>query len=217
MIPKIIHYVWVTDSPLKYPEFRVSWMKHNPDYTFYFWTLNNLPFEKMSETAREIIQDKKLFFLVKAELLKHEMLRIFGGIYVDHDMECLRSFDCFLANDCFTGVEGPDGNIGTAIIGSVKGGIQVSQYSDHIQTRYQYDYELCNRSPVRTVGPRDRTYQEIFKRATVYPMEYFYPFNCMEPEKRMLDFPKSFAKHYWNCKDEDGWMNKHKEFISDEN
>ena len=45
MIPKIIHHVWPGADPFKekFHNFRNSWMKNHPDWTFYFWRLDNLP------------------------------------------------------------------------------------------------------------------------------------------------------------------------------
>lgn len=217
MIPKIIHNVWVTDNPQKYPQFRETLVRHNPDYSFLFWTLHNLPYDAMSNNSRLICQDESIFFMVKCETIRHELLRIFGGIYIDHDMECLKPFDRFLNDKTFVGIEAEDGNIGTSIIGTSNEDGIVGDYAMYMQKFILENKDKCNLRPVQTIGERGKHYQECFSKATVYPMEYFYPFNCMEPEKRTLEYQNSYCKHYWNCKDKDGWMNKHKEFVDEKN
>ena len=47
MIPKIIHYCWLSNDPI--PEFlkkcMASWKEKLPDYQFYLWNLNRFDIE----------------------------------------------------------------------------------------------------------------------------------------------------------------------------
>ena len=43
MIPKIIHHVWPGSDTFKekFHAWRQSWIKYHPDWTFYFWRIEN--------------------------------------------------------------------------------------------------------------------------------------------------------------------------------
>lgn len=48
MIPKIIHYCWLSDDPLpaKYQEYIDEWKQLMPDYTIKKWDRKAIDFEK---------------------------------------------------------------------------------------------------------------------------------------------------------------------------
>ena len=104
MIPKIIHYVWVNDNPFpdKIKRCLESWRKYLPDYEFVKWDYNkvkniNNPFH------HEAIKVGKLAFA--ADFIRLYALYHFGGIYLDTDVQVLKSFDDLLENQCFLGRE----------------------------------------------------------------------------------------------------------------
>jgi hypothetical protein len=119
-IPKIIHYIWVGPKP--FPRESVehvrSWIARHPDWTFKFWTDRDrpLPHPKMEKA---MIQDLKFLQLAdcykksdnygeKSDLLRYEILYQEGGIYVDHDIKCFKSFDPLnLTYDLYCGMEMP--------------------------------------------------------------------------------------------------------------
>ena len=59
MIPKIIHHVWPGADPFKekFHNFRNSWMKNHPDWSFYFWRLDNLP-ENINPEIKEFLHNE---------------------------------------------------------------------------------------------------------------------------------------------------------------
>ena len=87
-IPKIIHQIWVGDSPM--PEHYKPWIKtwqSIPGWRYKLWT------DKDVETYPLI--NKELYYQEKnmaarADILRLEILMREGGLYVDTDFECLR-------------------------------------------------------------------------------------------------------------------------------
>lgn len=119
-IPKVIHFIWMGPKP--FPRDSVenvrTWIAHHPDWTFKFWTDRDrpLPHPKME---KKMIQDfnflelRKFFydsdnFGEKSDLLRLEILFQEGGIYADHDVKCIKSFDELNSSfDLYCGMEVP--------------------------------------------------------------------------------------------------------------
>ncbi len=104
-IPKIVHFIWI--GPKAFPRESVenvrTWMAKNPGWTFYFWTDRQRPLPCPGMQAR-MIQDFDFFKLrdcfsksdnygEKSDVLRYEILYREGGVYVDHDVKCFKSFD----------------------------------------------------------------------------------------------------------------------------
>jgi len=116
MIPKKIHYCWISGDP--YPELiehcMASWQNFLPDYEFVLWDAERV---EQIENARlkEALNAKKYSAVadyVRLHALYHE-----GGIYLDADVEVLKSFDDLLSLKSFVGLE-QSGHLEAAIIGA---------------------------------------------------------------------------------------------------
>lgn len=104
MIPKIIHYCWLSDDPIpaNYQEFIDEWHKILPDYKFKKWdrkaiNLDEHPF------AKDAFEHKKYAFA--ADYIRAYALYTEGGIYLDSDVKLLKSFDNYLQYSYFSSVE----------------------------------------------------------------------------------------------------------------
>lgn len=89
-IPKIIHQIWLGDKPKPeyYKRFRDTWLIKNPDFEYILWDDGKVKDLKLI--------NQKLYNSIsnpgaKSDVLRYELLYIFGGIYVDTDFECLKS------------------------------------------------------------------------------------------------------------------------------
>lgn len=95
MIPKIIHYCWLSDNP--YPsdlvKYMSTWKEKLPDYEFRLWNFDR--FDKSSSLwVQQAFDNKKYAFA--ADYIRLFAVYNYGGIYMDMDMEVLKSFDDFL-------------------------------------------------------------------------------------------------------------------------
>lgn len=119
MIPKKIHYCWFGGNPL--PELAKkcieSWKKYCPEYEIIEWNETNF---NVSECryAQEAFKAKKWAFVSDYARLK--VLVEYGGIYMDTDVEVLRSLDRFLEHQAFSGFENADA-VPTGIMACEKG------------------------------------------------------------------------------------------------
>lgn len=98
MIPKIIHYCWLSDDPMppKLTKCVDTWRKHLKDYQFIKWDFSIFPKGK-SKWVDQAFEKKKYAFA--ADYIRLYALYHYGGIYLDSDVEVLKSFDKFLCLD----------------------------------------------------------------------------------------------------------------------
>lgn len=100
MIPKIIHYCWLSDAPV--PEellgYMATWRNVLPDYEFVKWDFSR--FDKNSSVwVQEAFENKKYAFA--ADYIRMYALYTMGGIYLDMDVEVLKSFNDLLNYEYF--------------------------------------------------------------------------------------------------------------------
>lgn len=104
MIPKIIHYCWLSGEP--YPEevqeCMASWKKQLPDYKLRLWDMNSFDVSSI-DFVKEAVSVRKWAFA--ADYIRLYALYTEGGIYLDLDVLVQRTFDPFLNVDFFSAVE----------------------------------------------------------------------------------------------------------------
>lgn len=127
MIPKIIHQYWNGANPPK------GLMQHcrdlHPDWEYHLWTPENVG--EIPDFHNEDIFNAFSHQQVngQSDILRFEVLRTYGGIYLDADTICFRSLEPLRKNGFFAGYHNFDNpgipypenkNIASAVIGSVK-------------------------------------------------------------------------------------------------
>ena len=103
-IPKVIHYCWFGDKsiPKKHSEYISGWKNICPDYEIQKWDLSNYDYTK-SEYTKRAFANKKWAFL--SDYARIDIINQYGGIYLDVDVELIRSYDDLLNNTSFFGIE----------------------------------------------------------------------------------------------------------------
>lgn len=187
VIPRILHQIWLGPArpPLATME---SCRQMNPGWMHVLWTERNLP----------PMRNRRLFdafgstYIGKADVLRYEVLFRFGGVYVDADQLCLRSFDdLLLTSDAFFAgyqqLSNPsldesartDRLVANAIIGAAPGHPILERVIDTIAGAPIVGHD----SVWRVVGPAALTHalEECGMPAVVYPFHQFYPYHFTEP------------------------------------
>lgn len=104
MIPKIIHYCWLSKDA--YPENILkcieSWKTKLPDYEIMLWNLDKSEISS-SAWVQEAFAYKKYAFA--ADYIRLYVLYHYGGIYLDSDVEVLKSFNDLLHLPYFIGLD----------------------------------------------------------------------------------------------------------------
>ena len=183
MIPKIIHYCWFGRG--KMPELALkciaSWKKYLPDYEIKEWNEDNFNLD-LYPYAREAYDNRKFAFVtdvVRLYALYHE-----GGIYMDTDVEVLKSLDCFLKHTAFSGFE-DEHNVPTGIMASEKGGKWAKENLNYYNNRHfqRSDGSIDMTTNVVIITnymlqlglKQNNTYQNFAELITFYPKDYFCP------------------------------------------
>lgn len=214
-IPRLIQHVWPGTDPFrpKFHAWRASWMRFNPDYSMRFWNLNNLPYEQFDPMLTKIIKSN-LCFVAKSDLLRYVMLYLYGGIYVDTDMECMKNFDPLLKTSSFAGEGFPHDGIPNAILACEPGNEVFKDAFKLVADSIVRQWEIWN-DPKRLYKDADGSMNKLVdshfrKLETIYPREYFYPFDCIDkPDVRAkANLSNTYAVHHWNGKEKDGWARK---------
>lgn len=119
MIPKIIHYCWLSGD--EFPELIKtcieSWKIKLPDYEFVLWDTKKFPLEN-NIWVKQAFETKKYAFA--ADYIRLYAINKYGGIYLDTDIEVIKSFNPLLHLPYFFGSEG-DGIIEAGVFGAEKG------------------------------------------------------------------------------------------------
>ena len=104
MIPKKIHYCWVGGNPLPESAKKCirSWKKYCPDYEIIEWNETNYDFTKKAY-MKEAYEAKKWGFV--PDYARLDIIYEHGGIYLDVDVEVVKSFDDLLEHAGFAGFE----------------------------------------------------------------------------------------------------------------
>jgi len=115
MIPKIIHYCWLSENiPQNVQDNIKEWKNLLPSYEIIRWDLNKFDVEK-SKWVKKALEEKLYAFA--ADYIRFYALYNFGGIYLDSDVSIIKPFDELLDLPYFIGFE-MTGEIEAAIIGA---------------------------------------------------------------------------------------------------
>lgn len=134
MIPKIIHFCWMSGDA--YPEdinrCLQSWKNILPDYEIRLWNSQTFDMNK-SIWVKEAYEKKKYAFC--ADYIRLYALYNYGGIYLDSDVEVLKSYNNLLDLPYFIGLESK-GIIEAATMGAEKGNPFIADMLKYYKNRH---------------------------------------------------------------------------------
>lgn len=205
MIPKIIHYCWISENmndelPEKVRECINTWKKYLPDYEIKRWNQYNFDISD-SIYALQALKCKKYAFV--SDYIRLAVLAKYGGIYLDTDVKVLKSFNELLDNKVFVGFESKK-MIATCIIGAEKNNCFIrtllNYYSDKKFFDDKGDIDLTPNTVLitrilKSYGLKlNNTFQTV-KNINVYPEDYFCAYNGVTKEMNITD--NTFAVHLY--------------------
>lgn len=119
MIPKIVHYCWLSDDPIPQAleKCMSSWKKHLNDYEFILWNFSRFPKDKVSWVS-EAYDNKKYAFA--ADYIRLYALYNYGGFYLDMDVEVCKSLTPFTSLKTVLGWQRSIGGVEVAAFGVEK-------------------------------------------------------------------------------------------------
>ena len=148
MIPKIIHYCWLSGDEFPHEIKRNidSWKALLPDYEFMLWDTNRFDLEQWP-FAKEAFEKKKYAFA--SDIVRLYAVNKFGGIYLDTDVQILKKFDALLHLPYFVGLE-YENIVEAAIFGAEKNSDWLAQCLKYYDNR---SFIKADRSYDITIAP----------------------------------------------------------------
>lgn len=217
-IPKIVHQIWLGGKvPSIYKEWMESWALLK-GWEYKLWTdeeVKDLPL--YNRALFESVEN----FGEKSDILRLELLRLYGGVYVDTDFQCLNPeyFEELHHDfDFYIGIEPLEhGRIEkyrmfkfcNAIIASAPGHTLITALVENLKANY---FAYMQASVIQRTGPSyiTRIIYEYEKRGAhkqrnLYaPTTVFYPITIFErdefisrPQLLYSLFPEAAGIHYW--------------------
>ena len=191
---------------------RPAWKKILPNYQIREWTEKDIGALQKNVYLQQALAAEKWAFV--SDVVRLYALYTEGGIYLDTDVEVLRSFDDFRNHEFFIGAE-KNGNfesIGTAVIGAapknpiIKSMLDTYKTATFIRDDGMYDYTP---NTVRLVdillkhgAPKVYTNDKVIlinDNSKIYPVSYF----CQRS-------PHSYCVHHFNFSWKPEWKRKDK-------
>lgn len=183
-IPKTIHYCWLGRNPKPKSVLKCidSWRKYCPDYEIIEWNEDNL--DIASHLYSKQAYDEKAWAFA-TDYFRLWIVYHHGGIYLDTDVQVIRSLDPLLKNQAFMGFETED-HIASGLGFGAEAG---SSFLLELMKLYE-PLEFINPDGTRNMVPTPVYLTECAKSfgltkdtgsiqqvldATIYPVEYFAP------------------------------------------
>jgi len=183
MIPKIIHYCWFGGKPLPplAKKCIASWKKYLPDYEIIEWNESNFNTDEYP-FAKEALEKKKFAFV--SDVCRLVVLKKYGGIYMDTDVEVIKNLDKFLYHNAFSGFENDD-FVPTGIMSSEKDGKWINDLLSYYNNKNFLNDDgtlettsntyIITKMMIEKGFIMNNTYQIIDNYVAFYPNDFFCP------------------------------------------
>lgn len=183
LIPKVIHYFWFGRTPMsdKIQHCMNSWKKYCPDYEIIRWDESNYDVKK-NQYMYEAYNSKKWGFV--PDYARLDIVGSFGGIYLDTDVEIIKSFDDLLFDSSFWGFANYSEVVAGLGFGSVAGNELTLEMRDYYNSQKfikedgSMDLRPCcdyQDEVLKSYGFTMNNKQQKINGNVLYPMEVFNP------------------------------------------
>jgi mannosyltransferase OCH1-like enzyme len=193
-IPKVFHQIWLggREIPRQFLEYQETWRRHHRGWGLELWNEARLPELRLSKFLPLCNS-----LANRSNLLRVELLLLFGGVYLDTDFECMKSIEPLLEGvTCFAAYQLDDplleGAVNNAIIGAISGHPFLEDMVRHYETSFSAAFTA------NVLGPSQLT-ERVRGRSDVmlFPKRYFYPYLWTEKNRRGEVFPEAYGVHHW--------------------
>jgi len=212
VIPKIIHYVWFSEKiPEKIQGYINNWQKIMPDYKIIRWNRENFDIHSVKWVEQALSVNK---FAFAADYVRLWAIYNYGGIYLDSDVEVLKSFDDLMDLPYFLGREHSKGIIEAAVFGAeqkskwVKDSLDYYEGRDFILPDGSYSIEPIPHIMIKILSKKYglkqiknlKEFDKNSEKIQILPTEFFSPkpWDCEE----FTITKNTYAVHYfeksWN-------------------
>jgi hypothetical protein len=164
------------------------WRMHHPDWETHLWRDDSLPVL----TCQDVL-DRATGFKLRYDIVRLEILRQFGGVIVDMDVEAIRPFDTLLSGvTAFVGRVG-EHHIGNQVLGATPRHPFLERAIEALRANTDTESN-ASQSAGKTFLRRLLSRHP--EGVTVFPARTFYYEPSFDPPRRPQDFPDVFAVHH---------------------
>lgn len=208
MIPKVIHYCWFGKGKKSElcKKCIYTWKKKLIGYEIKEWNESNFNINCNAYVA-EAYEKKRYAFV--SDYVRLYVLYNYGGIYLDTDVEVLKTFDSLIKLKGFMGFENEE-LVAAGVIGSIKN----NEFIGELLRLYNNKHFLVKGKAntvtnVRTITNlllengliQNDKYQEVYKdNMIILPSDYFYPLKL--GDKKPIITKNTFCIHWY----EGSWL-----------
>lgn len=205
MVPRLLHRIWLDDPvPDEVAAYGRDWARLHPEWRIREWRdsagLPPLRNRDLFDNARQIApKDWKRF---QADLLRLELLWLYGGVYADCDVQPLRAFDPLLSNRRAIVAYSPNRFRGKKILTqAVLASVPAHEWIDACIAGMPGSVCRYRGKPLaQMAGPHHvhRVWKQYHHGVTVLPSWYFYPQSNRDRDAgRPVHLGDAYAWHKW--------------------
>lgn len=192
MIPKKIHYCWLSNEPFppKVQKCMESWEKFLGGYEFVFWDYQKAIATGIPWVVEALGQKNWAF---AADAVRLYALYTEGGIYLDSDVEIVKPIDELLERQYILGYENGSKRIEPSFLGAEPGNAIITEALKHYAERhYEYNEEMVE----MMVLPQILTEAcDKFNELEIFPEWYFSPKKFLDGSISTSD--ETFSIHHF--------------------
>jgi len=190
LIPRVIHRVWLGGAQIPgiFEQYAERWRTYHPSWEMRLWRDDTLP---TLASAPEF--EKATSFKERYDIVRLEIVRLYGGVIVDMDVEPIRPLDPLLR-----GVSAFVGRVGERHVGNqVLGAVPSHPFFEHAVRQLHSTVGVASNSS--RVAGKDFVKHVLAQHpegVTVFPADTFYYEPSFEPPRRPEAFPDVYAVHH---------------------
>ncbi len=209
-IPKVIHYCWFGKGKLPGLAKKCieSWEKYCPDYKIKCWNEENFDINE-NRYAKEAYEAEKWAFV--SDYVRLKVLYEEGGIYLDTDVELLKSLTELIKDGGYMGFD-ENGVVSTGLgFACEKGNLLVGELlKDYDDIPFdlgdgKYDITPCpyrNSETLKKLGMDLDNHSQTFMKIKFLPREYLCPIDYISGKKKITK--NTYSIHHYSA----SWTSK---------
>ena len=204
MIPKVIHYCWFGGTPLpRDVESCIrSWKKFCPDYEIKRWDESN--FDVNGHPFCRAAYEAKAWAFV-SDYARLKVVCDHGGIYLDTDVEMVRSPDFLQEYDGYLAVDQIAGNIATGLGFGAQKGNRVIEKMLAVYDGITFDFAgradiscpILNTRALKELGYAPHSQIQIIEGVAILPPRYCDPVSPGDTELLLCE--DTFSIHHYSA------------------
>lgn len=202
-IPKILHRIWLGSKPIpqEFQDYWKTWLKLHPDWECHTW--RDADVQALKHSLQRVYHECRNP-AEQSDIMRFELIRQFGGVYVDTDFAAYKNIEPTLREATFVSCYEPSKLVGSAFFGATPNHPILERIVQRLQ-KLKIDPTL---NQVWTAGPGMFT-EEIKKSPEseyrLLPTWTYYPFDYGDTGTAEK-YPNAYAGHYWSHTWKDWWV-----------